>query len=263
MVNKFTNQKGITLVEIIIAVAISSLVILIVYSMFLTGKEAYQKGEANAEVLQNGRVSLERMTREIRQAQDVVTDLTSPADQIEFHDGHLTFATEEDLVQGAGASTITFNATASAQDDYYENMFVRLYKGGYEEFKKIIDYDGSTKIATVDSDWAIIPDGTYNYKIDSAYYYIRYYLDGNNLRRQIKAYRFISGPSEDLNAFVPQGVVDEDGDDPDLLELENRVIAEYITNIEILGDDLISIALEIQKNQKILDLSTKVWGRNL
>ncbi len=72
---KLFHQKGFTLTEIIIVVAIFSLIIVTVFSIYILNQQAYIEGEIKGEIIQNGRVILERMSREIRQARGIVTQL--------------------------------------------------------------------------------------------------------------------------------------------------------------------------------------------
>jgi type II secretory pathway pseudopilin PulG len=91
----FRNQKfltGFTLTEIIISLTLFVLILVIVFSIYALHQRVYTAGEARAEVLQNGRVVLERMTREVRQARDIVTELaddeSGATSTILFEDGH-------------------------------------------------------------------------------------------------------------------------------------------------------------------------------
>lgn len=88
-----TKQKsGFTLVELLITIAIFILIVVVIFNIQLLSQKFYQQGETRAELLQNGRVILERMTREIRQAKEIVTELsddeTGATGTIEFQDGH-------------------------------------------------------------------------------------------------------------------------------------------------------------------------------
>src|SRR5207244_3093101 len=60
--------------------------------------------------------------------------------------------------QGGGTNTITLAATASSTTDYYAGKLILLTNGkGGGEVKKITAYNGSNKIATVDSNWTNNP----------------------------------------------------------------------------------------------------------
>lgn len=89
-------SKSFTLPEVLIVISIFVLVSIAVFNVYFSGQKFYGRGEVRAELLQNGRIILERMTREIRQAQEIVTPLPQvennpdnpPASEIEFQDGH-------------------------------------------------------------------------------------------------------------------------------------------------------------------------------
>lgn len=65
-----------------------------VYTSFTLSQKAYKESENSAEITQNGRVILERMNREIRQAKEIVgnfpEDEASAEDEITFEDGHVS-----------------------------------------------------------------------------------------------------------------------------------------------------------------------------
>lgn len=61
-------------------------------------------------------------------------------------------------LQGAAATTATLDSGASATDDLYIGQVLLITSGtGVGQARRIIDYVGSTKIATVDQSWATIP----------------------------------------------------------------------------------------------------------
>ena len=62
------NKRGVTLVELLVAVALLSLLMVAFYTIFKVGNKAYQTGEERVEIIQNARVAFERMVSEIRQA---------------------------------------------------------------------------------------------------------------------------------------------------------------------------------------------------
>ena len=64
------------------------------------------------------------------------------------------------------ASSITLAAGASAANDAYKNMTVRLTGGtGSGQERRITAYNGATKVATVETAWTTIPDATSNYSV--------------------------------------------------------------------------------------------------
>jgi len=68
--------------------------------------------------------------------------------------------------QAGAAGTITLAAGASATNDFYNGMYLEVTGGtGALQKRRIIDYVGSTKVATVDPVWTTAPDNTSTYKI--------------------------------------------------------------------------------------------------
>ena len=85
--------KGFTLTETLVAMAIVVLVLGTILLAYNLSQRSYRGGEATAEITQNGRVILERLTREIRQAREIATELSENEAQaisgLMFEDGHI------------------------------------------------------------------------------------------------------------------------------------------------------------------------------
>ncbi len=266
----FPKSGGFTLTETTIVIAIFGLIIAIVYLIFILNQRVYSAGEEMAEITQNGRVILERMTREIRQAKEIVTELPEeridPSNEIIFQDGHLFLVSEEGApVSPFLSSSITLASTASTIDNYYKDIFIKIIEGAGEgQVKKIISYDGGTKTAEIETDWdpTGIPDGSSTYKIDTYYYYIRYYRDNNYILREIFTY---CRSDDSINCASPEIYVPWDASpSPVEITLEvPRIIGEYLTDLEFWGSEIINIALTLKKKDKTVDFQTKIFGRNL
>lgn len=89
--------NGFSLIEVVIAMTISIILLMITVSTYYINQKTYQKNDTRAELSQNGRVILDRLARELRQTQDIITVLpTDDSDPdalpnyIEFQDGHNT-----------------------------------------------------------------------------------------------------------------------------------------------------------------------------
>ncbi|MFH1575355.1 MAG: prepilin-type N-terminal cleavage/methylation domain-containing protein [Candidatus Nealsonbacteria bacterium] len=84
---------GFTLIEISVTMAILSLVLATVYGVYNLSQKAYITEENMVEITQNGRVVFERLSREIRQATEIVTELSDQeslsTSTIMFEDGHI------------------------------------------------------------------------------------------------------------------------------------------------------------------------------
>lgn len=87
-------KKGFTLVEILTVVFLATLIIVASYTLYLISYQSYQRNSANAELTQNARIALERISRDVRQAVEILTDLPddpglgTPSSELKFQDGH-------------------------------------------------------------------------------------------------------------------------------------------------------------------------------
>lgn len=91
---KIQNQ-GFTLTELLVTITILVIITGAVYLGYSLSQKAYREGERAAELTQNGRVIIERMNREIRQAKEIaISDFPeereSAKEEIAFEDGHTT-----------------------------------------------------------------------------------------------------------------------------------------------------------------------------
>jgi len=70
----------------------------------------------------------------------------------------------EGLAQTGGTNTITMGALASNINGMYVGQIIFIRSGtGDDQAGQVIAYDGTTKVATIDRDWIIIPDNTSAY----------------------------------------------------------------------------------------------------
>jgi len=70
----------------------------------------------------------------------------------------------EGLAQAATSNTITLNALASASSDTYRGQICFVRSGtGEDQSGTVIDYNGTTKVATIDKNWDVTPDATSGY----------------------------------------------------------------------------------------------------
>jgi prepilin-type N-terminal cleavage/methylation domain-containing protein len=188
-VNKF--QGGFTLLEILVSISLFAFALILVNSMYSVSQKSYNKGANKGEIIQNSRVSLDRIGRELRQSVNIVTvlpetgddPLNPPSDEIFFQDGH-------DISQTS---------------------------------------------------------------------YLRYYLDGADLKRSLIVYYFPSEPS----IYVTYNSVDQYGNPPEELITEDRIVGEYFSKLEFWANsNLVYISLELEKNQDTFNVDTSVFIRN-
>ncbi len=91
---KMKKRKGFTLVEILAVVFLSVIIVMAGYAIYSMSYQSFKKNLVSAELTQNGRIALERMTRDIRQAVEIWTvlpadpDSGTPSSELKFQDGH-------------------------------------------------------------------------------------------------------------------------------------------------------------------------------
>lgn len=181
--NKKSKESGFTIIEVVTSISLFTILVILTASLFSLSQKSYTAGINENELTQNARVSLDRVSREIRQSVQVVTDLTSTSTEIFFQNGHDT----------------------------------------------------------------------------SQISYIRYYLNGTDLMRAHEAYYFPADPS----VYVIWNGLNQLGQLPEKLVLEDRVVGEYFNNIRFWGDqNLVRILINLSKNQKQLQINSSVFSRN-
>lgn len=86
-----------------------------------------------------------------------------PAKRFHQLEGQTTFSltVESGTAQDGGSTSITLSATASSEDDYYNDQVISC--NGEE--KVITDYSGGTHVATVHSAWSTDPESGDDYTI--------------------------------------------------------------------------------------------------
>lgn len=80
------SQKGFTILETLVALAGGVILLFGVFELFSLSRRSLAASNANAEMVQNGRVALERIARDLRQGSELLNTL--PSAEIEFLDGH-------------------------------------------------------------------------------------------------------------------------------------------------------------------------------
>lgn len=85
-------QKGFTLIEILISISVSILLFFVLAQVHDISHRTYRSADSKAEIIQNGRVILDRLVREIRQSPEIITeisqDTSEASNEIIFQDGH-------------------------------------------------------------------------------------------------------------------------------------------------------------------------------
>ncbi|CAN5125465.1 hypothetical protein BH11PAT4_BH11PAT4_0800 [soil metagenome] len=87
---------GFSLTELLVAVMVSSILVTVTVSVFSLVRKSMVLDQAKADISQNARITVDRLSRELRQTPQVVTELPQDAadtsvaqpGEIEFQDGH-------------------------------------------------------------------------------------------------------------------------------------------------------------------------------
>ncbi len=93
----------------------------------------------------------------------VIPDDTSVY-MIKLHSGDTHV--NEGVAQGGANNSITLNDLAASQNNVYQGQCVYIVAGtGADQTRMIISYNGTSKIAIVESDWIVNPDSTSIYSV--------------------------------------------------------------------------------------------------
>ena len=71
------NQKGFSLIEMMVVVVILGLIVLGLVTLFTGGAKSWVAGQSQLEAQRNARQAMDRMVREIREASDIIASSTS------------------------------------------------------------------------------------------------------------------------------------------------------------------------------------------
>ncbi len=92
--------KGFSLIETIIGVLLVAMLLLATYGIFILSQQTKRRLDNRAEIVQNERAILDRMARELRQANVIVpppSGPTLPGSQIKFEDGHSSLEAPDNI----------------------------------------------------------------------------------------------------------------------------------------------------------------------
>lgn len=125
------------------------------------------------------------------------------------------------------SNSIQLATSASTIDDYYKDQIVKIVSGtGAQQYRKIIGYNGSTRVALVDVPWDTAPNATSAYEIYHFSWAEGYYL------YEAQSYGGTSGVSviNDVNAgYLVDGFYLAPGVNLIELEADNNLL-----NLEVL-----------------------------
>ncbi|ACX52813.1 hypothetical protein Adeg_1721 [Ammonifex degensii KC4] len=134
------NERGMTLVEVVVALCLFALLATGLMGLFLSGRVATAASSNKQEALCLARALMEAVK----------------ASPVEW----------EGEVQGAGPDYVVLEDKASDQDDAYKGFYLAIIEGaGQGQVRKIQSYDGSSHTAYVAPPWDTAPDTSSRYLI--------------------------------------------------------------------------------------------------
>ncbi len=158
MKHSLTNQNGLSLVEILVALVISLFLLAGIVQVYLGNKTTYTFADASARIQENARFALDIMTKDARLAGffGCVNIQSNP----ELVQNHLSFdpaiAAENDLYNFISNPIITINNNAGSNNS--DSLTIRGSKPGYVSLTNTLtSSDGSGDISIQNSDLLIDP----------------------------------------------------------------------------------------------------------
>ena len=260
-------MKGFTLIETSIALAIFAMIAGVIVGSIGFSSRVYEKSQEFMDLTQNNRIVLDSISRELRQAERVVTSLSNDKynseEEILFRDGHLNDITEKDTIQGGEDDILFLGNESSSEDGFYKDSYIKITGGSSNlegEVRKIVNYEGENKRAKLNYP---LEEGVdyfgIDYMIDTSYYYIHYFLDDDEVKRGVYAYYF----SDDPDMYVPVDVTPPSGQTLEKEVLEINTIGEHFSQLRFWEDEAINIFVELEFGGRTLNFLRKVSGRNL
>lgn len=97
-INHPQNNQGFTLAELLVAISIALLLLGALYTVYAISQSSFKYGSEKIELTQNAKIGLERITRELRETNQITTVLPAvgddpenpPVNEITFQDANFT-----------------------------------------------------------------------------------------------------------------------------------------------------------------------------
>jgi prepilin-type N-terminal cleavage/methylation domain-containing protein len=202
-VKMFMSDKGYTIIEMLIAMAIVGIVLAGIYDLVISSSRTYLAQNAIVEMQADGRAAMDFMARELRQAFDnpTISTTTTSNDTISFN------RVEETGYSSGGNSATTLNdtrklwAAGSFAPSSTSSFTVRIIRGtGSGQAPKTINNNSSTQL-TLSQPWGTVPDTTSVYVITRNKTFTRTDPSDNVLRYRIGTTAAASNPlSENITS---------------------------------------------------------------
>ena len=180
------SDKGYTVVELLIAMAIVGIVLMGIYDLAISSSRIYLDQNAIVEMQADGRAAMDFLARELRLAfgNPTISTATTNNDTISFN------RVEDTGYSSGGNSATTLNDTRKT---WQSNVFdpsansaytVRIISGTGNGQVRTIDDNSSTQL-TISQAWGTIPDSTSIYVITKSKGFTRTSASDNILRYRI------------------------------------------------------------------------------
>jgi prepilin-type N-terminal cleavage/methylation domain-containing protein len=176
------SDKGYTVVELLIAIAIVGIVLTGIYDLAISSSRIYLAQNAIVEMQADGRAAMDFMARELRTAfgNPTISTTTTTDDTISFN------RVEDTGYSSGGNSATTLNDTRKSwQSSVFDpsvtsSYTVRIISGTGNSQERTINDNSSTQL-TISQAWETIPDSTSIYIITSNKRFTR--TSGDNILR--------------------------------------------------------------------------------
>jgi type II secretory pathway pseudopilin PulG len=141
--NRFSD--GLTLIEMVIAMAMMVVIFLAIVPIFYAVRKGWDLKEADAEVLQSGRVFIDHISRTLAQAREI-TEVGDPCDP----NGHIVFVAndgnEMEYTWGTGYITYGLHGVTHDMAGIYTSIRYACYDGN--DFNTPLNHEDPNALAT-------------------------------------------------------------------------------------------------------------------
>jgi prepilin-type N-terminal cleavage/methylation domain-containing protein len=145
LTSRCSRQKGFTLIEVVMVIVLLGIIGLITFQVLFSGVETFAKARARKDLYDQARLALERMVREIRDADQIVSPTpgssgssinftkvhTSPADSSTTITFQLNGANLERVGDASGTVVLASNVTAFQATQEAKNLVMVTGDGGF------------------------------------------------------------------------------------------------------------------------------------
>ena len=156
------QQRGLTLVELMVAVTISIILLSGVLQMFLSSKQSYRTVESLSRMQENARYTMGVLSKEIRMAGFAPCKLTSNIANVLNNSGDDKYNFFDGAVMGYEGDTSTFGSDfpatgTSAGDRVAGSDAIRILRGGTESYSVEVHNTSSAEFKLKGDDHTLDP----------------------------------------------------------------------------------------------------------